>query len=675
MTKFLNTEIDFEKQEPFIERIILVIILLFSIGTVGGITGYIAKEKLDKPVEIEIFRLTAGEKQNQGIVKSEKIEVTQDVAGKVIERLIGNYDPNRMNYFVNDLDGDEQGDMIITTYPDNPTLYIVTPTDKTGAYKSIAKLELSQNAEYRPDRPSLVRSEANILDIDGDGKKEIVMDTGTGGAYTTASGIFKVDWKAGTVEWLKVKKANGNIINTAFFQGASVMHKLGFSISDIDGDNVPEVVEVNGDYVGPNGESIDTDKELDNKKNWKWQSNVYKWDGTLFSYSKDLSAIMAHFASLSIKDFMFLDLNGDDKKEIALTEVRPSQADSVSKEVVLSVFTYNSKSDTLRKVYEDASDEINGTGFDLYIIGKGSASAGKKEQLLVGKTIAGSRHGFVWYMINEKFKPVEFDQQSMKEREKVAASYGEVQIEKVNFSLSGLIMETGRVFLDKDPGCCASGKEVYFYYQLKNGKLYYIKDIAARSSSAGSATRSAEEWKTYKDEKNGFEIKYPADFLVKKDKDASGTIDFLTGVMMVEPDLAGKSLIKLAPQIRDSYDSSLTVHVSEGNNALSGCLKEYRGSEPEDLTSKKDINGVIFYKESLSEGVGDDSDVNSYFMNEITSYKTIYQNKCYQISVYDFFHTSSGGSGPEKERLNDKMKTYDEILSTFKFIATLAKSL
>lgn len=83
---------------------------------------------------------------------------------------------------------------------------------------------------------------------------------------------------------------------------------------------------------------------------------------------------------------------------------------------------------------------------------------------------------------------------------------------------------------------------------------------------------------------------------------------------------------------------------------------------------KKDINGVIFYRELLSEGLGDDENPNSYFANELNSYRTIHNNKCYQITIYDFFYTSGERTEAERLELKKKMEIYDQILSTFKFI-------
>lgn len=143
------------------------------------------------------------------------------------------------------------------------------------------------------------------------------------------------------------------------------------------------------------------------------------------------------------------------------------------KSTFLYVFSYSYSNQGWQKVYEDQTDEIGGNVLDISILGKGSISGDKKEQLLVGRTIAGSRHGFDWYLIGEKFKPVDLNKKSIEEIENIIKSYGVIQIQKAEITPDNFIKETGQIFNDTDPNCCPSGPYVYFNYRLKNDKLIY----------------------------------------------------------------------------------------------------------------------------------------------------------------------------------------------------------
>ena len=106
------------------------------------------------------------------------------------------------------------------------------------------------------------------------------MDLGTGGASNEAYGVFKIDWDLNKIGWLKIKGKDGEIENSFFLKGGSVMHQEVFEIKDLDSDGKMELIEKEGEYIGGEWES---------KENWKWQISVYKWDGSIFNYDEGLS--------------------------------------------------------------------------------------------------------------------------------------------------------------------------------------------------------------------------------------------------------------------------------------------------------------------------------------------------------------------------------------------------
>jgi len=221
------------------------------------------------------------------IKKQKKIEVTEELTDKIIEKIVPeNFDRKTACFFVNDLDNDKISEIIIGTTPPQPTyqayLTVVTPIDETGNYKKIADFYFDEeNISFR-STPCLQEAK-DILDIDGDGKKEFVLDLGTGGASNEAFGIFKIDWEKNKIEWLKIKRKDGQIENSFFLRGGSVMHQEDFELKDLDSDGKLEIIEKEGEYIGGDWES---------KESWKWQIFVYKWDGEIYNYDEELSNLL-----------------------------------------------------------------------------------------------------------------------------------------------------------------------------------------------------------------------------------------------------------------------------------------------------------------------------------------------------------------------------------------------
>ena len=230
-----------------------------------------------------------------------KLEITQELINKIISNILPeNYDRESVVSFIQDLNSDELEEIIITAtlivapqeLPHEAYITVVTPLDKTGNFKKVAGFYFGEKEGIifrSTPRVSLLINNPGILDIDGDGKKEIILALGTGGASNEAFGIFKIDWILGEINWLKIRAGDGTVENTYFLEGGSVMHQESFYFKDINQDGVLEMVEKAVLYLEGLGEPEDWEKG----ENLNWQVWVYKWDGLIFDYNKEMSELEA----------------------------------------------------------------------------------------------------------------------------------------------------------------------------------------------------------------------------------------------------------------------------------------------------------------------------------------------------------------------------------------------
>ena len=230
---------------------------------------------------------------NEFAIKEKSIAATivLDIIKEVIPQ---NYNLDTSRAFERDLNNDGLSELIIAARPTRITeisyeayLAVVTLLDREGNYKKIGDFYFTEKdgIAFR-DSPGL----DSLEDIDNDGKKEIILDLGTGGASNEAYGIFKIDWDLNKINWLKIQK-DGEIKNTFFLRGGSVMHQEDFELKDLDKDGLIEIIEEKGQYIGSSGEEKDWLEE----KNWKWQNSVYKWNGSIFLYNTELSNLFKNW--------------------------------------------------------------------------------------------------------------------------------------------------------------------------------------------------------------------------------------------------------------------------------------------------------------------------------------------------------------------------------------------
>ena len=221
-----------------------------------------------------------------------KFEVTKDLAKQLVVQVIPNqYNKETAEFSIADLDGDNKAEVIITALPETQGLdesaaeaylAVVTPTDGKGHYTKIAEFFFGK-AHYLLFRSTpWIADQADIIDIEGDGEKEFVLDLGSGGASNEAFGIFKIGWEAGKIIWLQVQRASGEIENSYFLEGGSIMHRETFELDDIEKDGKIEIIEKEGTFIGTG----DNPDDWQNDANWQWEAHTYKWNGNIFVYSQ-----------------------------------------------------------------------------------------------------------------------------------------------------------------------------------------------------------------------------------------------------------------------------------------------------------------------------------------------------------------------------------------------------
>jgi hypothetical protein len=190
-------------------------------------------------------------------------------------------------------------------------------------------------------------------------------------------------------------------------------------------------------------------------------------------------------------------------------------------------------------------------------------------------------------------------------------------------------------------------------YDIK--RLQEFKEVPISPSKIEDETAN---WKTYRNEEYGFEIKYPYWYQVSDKLVREGFYDYQISRIVSFSNVGG---------------NTLNIYADNSSSNLAKCLKNY---ENKDLTQTKEIGGNKFYIyfDKVREGaMGGERGLQS-------QYRIIHNNYCY-ILHYEFsWRVTTGGTKeggaepggtetPEQEAYIEKQTAELELmLSTFRFL-------
>ena len=189
-------------------------------------------------------------------------------------------------------------------------------------------------------------------------------------------------------------------------------------------------------------------------------------------------------------------------------------------------------------------------------------------------------------------------------------------------------------YLDKNPAEQPIGE------QEKEELVGEQEELVAAEATAGEEEEQFADWKTYRNEEYGFEVKYPQEIdIVTTDKnDIRINLYFTTGTNLSEKYL----------------------RIITKNNVSKNCFN------PLDTVIVKteimEVNGIEFKKESGDEGAA------GTFWHSV-SYSTMKDGKCFGLAfVLKGFNAGAVYPMPPEYDSEKESIIFNQILSTFRFI-------
>ncbi|OGF66446.1 hypothetical protein A3F23_03625 [Candidatus Giovannonibacteria bacterium RIFCSPHIGHO2_12_FULL_43_15] len=170
-----------------------------------------------------------------------------------------------------DLNNDGTKELLLTSLDaSGPHAVLVDPKDSSKAFSNIFNFPQSGFKEEFSFKSGEAPEIDQTMDLNANGRAELVFDLKDYGAYTTTYGV--VIFSAGKFDWLMLEEKDSKNRPAIFRDGASVRNADVFKILPTE----KALVEVSG--AG------------DNDGNWMWETSAYKWNGTKYVYDASLSA-------------------------------------------------------------------------------------------------------------------------------------------------------------------------------------------------------------------------------------------------------------------------------------------------------------------------------------------------------------------------------------------------
>lgn len=214
--------------------------------------------------------------------KDKAFQVSEQLARSVIHNTLDErFDKQTATYNVANLDGQDGPELIIGAAGNNiATILITSILDSTGTSERLGNVDYQEVLRGVPE----VR---DLQDITGDGKDELFVSLGYGGASNDAYGFLQADMQGKKLEWIQLRDPDNQIRDAIFLMGGTVTHAETVQIIDVNSDGKKEIVELFSQiWEFENGKDTVPSKQAGEV----WcLARVYQWNGSLFTFNRALS--------------------------------------------------------------------------------------------------------------------------------------------------------------------------------------------------------------------------------------------------------------------------------------------------------------------------------------------------------------------------------------------------
>jgi hypothetical protein len=171
-----------------------------------------------------------------------------------------------------DLNNDGVDELLLATLSSSgPKAALVDPKDNSKLLSNIFAFPQKGFSDEYTFKSKEAPEISQTLDLNKDGRDELIFELKDYGAYTSTFGIVSYDGKK--MNWVILENKDGTMRPAIFRDGASVRNASVFKIDENANRSIAEVLGAGDD----NG-------------NWTWVVSAYKWNGTKYLYDASLSA-------------------------------------------------------------------------------------------------------------------------------------------------------------------------------------------------------------------------------------------------------------------------------------------------------------------------------------------------------------------------------------------------